>query len=137
MSLKEKVIFVIYILLFASCAIVWTDSDADWSILLGSYHLPKGDHCEYNPGVGYTWGNGVTAMVYKNSYCDPGALLSKSQPFFLPNTHWSYGAAVGYEESPVLPFVSITVDITEHGFFGVVPGGLIGKETIFFYGLKL
>lgn len=112
-----------------------SSAHAEWKILLGSYHLPRGEYCEFNPGVGYTFHEQLTGMVYKNSECDTSLMVSWTNPIN-ETFSYSFGGASGYTYAPIVPFVSLNAKVTEHTYVGVMPGSLLGGETVFFYGVN-
>lgn len=109
-------------------------SAGEYKLLLGSYHVPRGDYCEFNPGFGYTK-HGLGVMVYRNSECATSLMWSMTDPI---NERFSYsiGAATGYSYAAFVPFVSLNMQVTKHTYMGVIPGSLLGEDSVFFYGVN-
>ena len=106
----------------------------EFKLLLGSYHLPQAEDCEFNPGFGYTYDNGITVMAYKNSQCNLGVLITLTERIS-DRFSYSWGGALGYDYATLVPTASLNMKVGNHGFVGVIPGFLIEKDTIFFYGV--
>ena len=107
----------------------------EYKVLVGSYHMPRSDYCEINPGLGYTTDNGFGLMVYRNSECNTGLMWTMTDPI---NETFSYtvGIAAGYNYAPFMPFASVNMLVGEHGYVGIVPGSLLGAESVIFYGVR-
>lgn len=129
--MNTKVLFVSLVMLM----LVRSAVAGDVNILIGSYHIPRGDYCEFNPGIGYIADNGVPALVYRNSECNTGLVLNYTDRVS-ERVSVSYGGAFGYSYSPVVPFASVQYALGEHAYVGVLPGFLVGSDSVIFYGVK-
>ena len=122
----------LWLLVFA----IFDAKASDVHILLGSYHEPRRDWCEFNPGIGYTNDNNLSLTAYKNSYCDLSIALSVSTPV-ASNVAIKTGLVTGYPDWPVLPYSTIEVQVG-YGFIGLIPAFIVtgDKDYIFYYGIS-
>lgn len=139
MSNERQGTIIIMMLTIIMITIAWKDCGAsdevELKITLGSYHLPRDDYCEFNPGLGATFHKQLTVLVYRNSECNTSVMGSWTNPIN-ETFSYSFGGAAGYDYLPIVPFVSLNAKLGDHAFVGVIPGSLLGGETVFFYGVN-
>lgn len=90
------------------------------TLILGSYHISRGNSCEFNPGILYESQKRILVGAYMNSGCKMtlvfGKTVWRSDDYEIAgvNTRFKLPVGValfGYEESLVLPFLLPTMDI--------------------------
>ena len=136
----------IFVVICVLCIMAWSEpaqseDEVDIILTIGSRHYPSDDdYCETNPGIGATFHKSVTILAYKNSECDPG-VLGVWTNHWTDRFSYSFGAAFGYDDYPIVPVFMVNAAIHENVWVSFVPGRLLepiedDATNIFILGLK-
>lgn len=88
------------------CASLPVGAQDFWGIHTVSFHAPKRDFNNVNPGVYWRDHDGLQAGILRNSF--KRTSLYMGQNFEFKHTDFMVGGALGYPQSAVVPMVAVS-----------------------------